>query len=222
MRKGEGGESTTILTLLLAWELWLFIAALIIFMWVLPLLFTNPCWSDVKMGFDPLVRNQPKKPQMILDPDCVDTVVFATSSETCEIACNFYNDPGEIVSCAKKCKADVPDPKSYIVLIPRTYDFLQRGRMAIGNGLLWMFNGKPEVFIIESQIQDLQIQDERCTEFRDGWKCEIPDECTKDKNQKKKEICKEKTYYLDIESYGDGCKICASETRDGGCALATS
>ncbi len=159
-----------------------FFMALLILTAVFGRLNVNPCWSDVSKGLETL-KTHTGSLKMVLDYECVKSITITSSPSSCELACNDYSDEDLVRSCAKTCKAE--GAESFIVAMPKEdKNFIERMSTAIGNkNLLWIFQGKPQSYVLSCTVTDVSIDDERCRSVVQGeWRCK-PTKDDKDQNK---------------------------------------
>lgn len=183
--------------LMAVFALVLIVFALIFLYTRLELLLINPCWKNAVTSLEDIEKyKQPgRKPELVLDNKCTEKAVFTSSIETCKSVCNEFSGDDQVRSCVDKCKNT--NAKSFIVLMPKqrkgVFGVTRKVIDAIGNrNLYWLFDGKPTVFILDCEIDALEI--ENCQENGLSWECEAGKE--------------KKTYELWVEETAkDRCAI---------------
>lgn len=171
------GKGTGVLPkpLMAAVALVLIVFALIFLYLRLELLFTNPCWKNAVTSLEDIEKYKQisSKPELILDGKCTEKVVFTPSSGYCESVCKEYSGDDHVRSCVGKCQNTVA--RSFVVMMPKqrkgVFGYPKKFIDAIGNSnFYWLFDGKPIVFILDCEIDTMEIED--CEESGSSWVCE--------------------------------------------------
>ena len=167
----------------------------------------NSCWKEVEKGFDPFISPLYKSPKMVLNPECVDRMVFTASVDECKATCRSFVDEEDGNTCAQLCKIGDniagEDTRTFVVLMPlREKDTIggswRRLTDSMRNGLQSFINLKPHIVYLNCELVDMDSAISECVKEGDKWTCTPPE--AKD--------AETKTYYIILERSEDQ-KTCA-------------
>ncbi|UCD02717.1 MAG: hypothetical protein JSV63_02925 [Candidatus Aenigmatarchaeota archaeon] len=165
------GSSPITKPLFAVFALLLFVVGLVYLMWMLSIYLSNPCWSDVLKGLQPLAV-EARGPKILIFDECVDRYVITSDRAGCQLICNQQSNDDLKKSCTEKCNIGSEDEaRTFIIAVPKQRGFFKSAIDTIAKrNLKWLFDGKTEVFDVECVVTDVDgIQE--CRESSEGWIC---------------------------------------------------
>ncbi len=156
----------------------LFIMVLVFMYIQLSSILSGPCWKETLKGLEFFKRETNDDPRLVMDPECMEKVIFTSSPVVCKLACSRIDDGERMRECSAKCSVNASDRgKTFIIAVPLDRGILKRTSQAVSNrNVEWIFPDKMEVFVADCEIIDLtgfigEDGNSVCTKDGNSWEC---------------------------------------------------